>query len=230
MDQAQPSTEPQQSRLLTLPPELRNDIWRYAVTADEPVGPQHKLQLNRFYDTFTEAEREHERLLSREAAIIQVNQQVRAETRGLYYSENTFGVKHIGKGDLQTAVQWLAIVGDNTKHIRQMVVNVKMDDWNTMPPPQDMDVAYRFTLADGDAGVVAHASFDVERPEDIDPYARIVCTRVVEFNRGQMQSLLDEVQLCGLQVAHWELVFKHVFEVSDGEEETEVSISNDGGI
>ena len=58
------------SRLLDLPPELRNSIYRLALRNIRPIKP----------------------LTGRPPALVQANKQIRAEATSIYYAENTFSI------------------------------------------------------------------------------------------------------------------------------------------
>ncbi|KAK5123739.1 hypothetical protein LTR85_002375 [Meristemomyces frigidus] len=210
MHSTQRSAGQPHSPLLALPPELRNHIWHYAVTLDESVGPQHKLELSRSNHLLNESEKQHVRRLSREPAITQVNRQVRAETLSCFYSQNTFGVRHVSGGDLLAVVQWLAIVGENTKYIKRIIINGMMNDRKSTAKSGQVDVAYRITLVDIEAAPLACVTYAISA--DV-TYA----SRIAENCRILVQGFLDATKVAWLDVGEWELVIGYVFDFLDHE-------------
>ena len=78
------------SRLLSLPPELRNHIYRYVLVQEHPVNVRYTI-----------------RTILREPTLLATNRQIRSEALCLFYAENTF---HVGKES--TLGMWLPCLDD----------------------------------------------------------------------------------------------------------------------
>ena len=88
-----PSLEgkPTESRLLTLPAELRYSIYRLILRSDESIDP------------LTIAARTH-------TALLKVNKQIRSEATSIYYAENSFALT-ITASNTNKIARWLHHLG-----------------------------------------------------------------------------------------------------------------------
>lgn len=161
MSSPQAPSQPPRSRLLLLPPELRNRIWEYAAPSADKVGPAIRTHLHYVPTCGLPDWRRQQRRSVREPAITQVSHQIHNETRGLYYVSNTFAVKHVIKEDMETVGEWLGIVGECAKHIKQVVVSGHMDpDPNGMSVDQ-CDIKITISLGTGMTGPEVSTNLEV---------------------------------------------------------------------
>lgn len=110
---------PTESALLSLPPELRNRIWAYAM---KPSGGQSREPLiihrSRWYDR---------RLMSGKSAmqpaLTKVNRRIRSESLPMFYGRNILTIEYDNSGGSDRALQWLKSLGKNAKFIQELRVN-----------------------------------------------------------------------------------------------------------
>jgi len=190
----QASPQHPQSRLLALPPELRNRIWQHVVIADEAVGPKYQIELNSITRTVDYDWANGERRLSFAPPIIQVNQQIRAETGSWYYTANTFAVCRVTKKDMHTIKAWLGGVGVNAKHIKRLEIH-------------GGNAKYSITITGGD-GLPPVASVSSTFHSWCSEQTVRACQICVQF-------MLDSSEGGGLNASQWKQVIEPVFWLLD---------------
>jgi len=105
------------SRLLELPPELRNTIWTLAcgdskinppryglILNDDPLSPEPASMIN-------------------QPAITRTCRQIRAEALPIYYAITHFMVFPGPRHNLQALHDWLSIIGKDAHHIEQLALS-----------------------------------------------------------------------------------------------------------
>ncbi|KAF2481547.1 hypothetical protein BDY17DRAFT_190189 [Neohortaea acidophila] len=91
--------------LLSLPPELRDEIYTYIV--DTPTD-----NIAAFEGQQELAQSRHLRNVAAQPAISRVNKEIRAEVLPLFYKRNDFLVELSQPADLELAKRWLQAIGD----------------------------------------------------------------------------------------------------------------------
>ncbi|EME78051.1 uncharacterized protein MYCFIDRAFT_200393 [Pseudocercospora fijiensis CIRAD86] len=105
--------------LLKLPQELRDLIMEYII-----LKPENTITMLPNFNC-------HKNEISaRPPSICSVNQQLRYENLPKFYSDNTFTAQLDNKEDLETAVTWLAALGDqNVRHLQTL----SLCGWTRVP-------------------------------------------------------------------------------------------------
>ncbi|KAK7987186.1 hypothetical protein PG996_006213 [Apiospora saccharicola] len=141
-------------RFLDLPPELRNEIYYFALgehqTSSEPYGPTTCTALA-------------------PPALTRTNRQIRNETLGLYYSQNRFSFQLPVPGGQDAFQRWCAAMGPHLQFIGKSISFTYSD---TTGPRHYLatNVSYKlgFELcsdrAENDPRRVGHDTLDVNNP------------------------------------------------------------------
>lgn len=146
-------------RFVDLPPELRNEIYYFALgerqTSSEPYGPTTCSALA-------------------PPALTRTNRQIRNEILGLYYSQNRFSFQLPFPGGQDGFEHWCAVMGRHFRHIKKSISFTHSDNKNIGPwryPAMTFSTKIGFELSSdraeddprrvGDGTLDVHSSYDI---------------------------------------------------------------------
>lgn len=114
----------QPCRLLAMPAELRNRIWHYALGAGKEVRPGRgwSISVDVNYNMIQRITIDEPLSYHQQPALVQLNRQIRYESRPIYYATDVFLFHLFSKLDVTYWMRWWAALGSDTKHIRRLKI------------------------------------------------------------------------------------------------------------
>lgn len=196
----------QGSRLLALPPELRNEIWDLCLRRNEDWFGTMNIEISH---------RQHRGFTVPQLALLQTCQQVRSELGGVLFGRPDFMRANVGGVDaIERASRWLETHAVHAIHIRHIRLMADFDSELDMRRERDcvlIDVRVR------SRGEIEVTSLDVERMRPPwSNYAQAIKT--LSALQQRCARLCDGMTEDGLDADAWEQVLRTLHMLAPFEE------------